>query len=631
MGPVRPRVKISVVDQGSVPLKMPWDPATIDRRLWMRAGVTGALARGRVLVVGRPGLELPLTAAAFGHDVVCILGEPHSVDVGNAAAASLLLPCRFGPTDGPRLPFQTASFGSVILADCFDDSTAPATMMDEAVRVCAPNGHLLVTVPNAAHPQTGASAGASTVGALTTLLSSHVPGPLRWSRWMLKRWLLAWLPLSVAWCSDRTAADAPVTGGSLELDPRDPAAHRAIVSVVVPTFNRAHLLRRTLDSVYRQTYQNLEVIVVDDGSTDGTRSVVERHPAKPRYVRKPNGGKSSALNAGLPLATGEYLWIADDDDLALPHKLVQQVQVLNRNPDAAIAYSAAYDFQGAPRNIVDYRPAPEYGPDHQLAKVLDLGLVTGGGALYRTSALRAMAPFDEALVRSQDLDMWIRLARRYPLARVSFPGMLYRRHSGLRGTAADRFPPEQNEARWLAHDSRIYRKVYSGMALSELDPLLGDGSTPDRLAAALVFRSKLMLRRGLVAEAAADARLARHYLGRAPSQAPDLQRRLLADALDLAILSIDRPCRDARRAALATFRHLSAQDVTLLEDVMTRLTEAAAASPAQRSTRVLRLASLQLVLLARRPTANTLSATFRSLRIACRTVLARPLTGVFNG
>ncbi len=111
------------------------------------------------------------------------------------------------------------------------------------------------------------------------------------------------------------------------------------VSVLIPSFNRAYVLKGAIESVLNQTYRPIETIVVDDGSTDETRSVVESFGSAVRYIHQANGGLVSARNTGLAAATGEFLAFQDSDDLWTPWKLDVQVALLRRYPDVALTWT----------------------------------------------------------------------------------------------------------------------------------------------------------------------------------------------------------------------------------------------------------------------------------------------------
>ena len=119
------------------------------------------------------------------------------------------------------------------------------------------------------------------------------------------------------------------------------------VSVVIPTFNRAHLVGATIDSVLAQDYRDVEIIVVDDGSTDDTPAVLARYGDRIRTVRHPNRGMNPSRNVGLELARGEFVALLDSDDVWLPFKLSLQVELLERFPAAGFTFSEFFILQDA--------------------------------------------------------------------------------------------------------------------------------------------------------------------------------------------------------------------------------------------------------------------------------------------
>jgi glycosyltransferase involved in cell wall biosynthesis len=126
------------------------------------------------------------------------------------------------------------------------------------------------------------------------------------------------------------------------------AAPDPLVSVVIPTYNRAALIGESLDSVFAQTYPHLEVIVVDDGSTDGTEKVIEPYLDRIIYIRQQNQGLAGARNTGLTRATGEFVAWQDSDDLWNPHKAALQVAYMCKRPDAVCVASdfSAFSSEG---------------------------------------------------------------------------------------------------------------------------------------------------------------------------------------------------------------------------------------------------------------------------------------------
>lgn len=110
-----------------------------------------------------------------------------------------------------------------------------------------------------------------------------------------------------------------------------------LVSVIIPTYNRANLVVRAIDSVLSQTYKNIEIIVVDDGSKDNTKEVLAFYKDKIRYFYKENGGEASARNCGIERVKGDYIALLDSDDLWYPEKVEKQIQKLLSAPDFAIS------------------------------------------------------------------------------------------------------------------------------------------------------------------------------------------------------------------------------------------------------------------------------------------------------
>ena len=111
------------------------------------------------------------------------------------------------------------------------------------------------------------------------------------------------------------------------------------VSVIVPTYNRARKCKRAVESVLAQTHQNVEVIVVDDGSTDNTQELIENMDSRVKYIRQENAGVSAARNSGLRVANGEYIGFLDSDDRWLPWKLEAELTVLHAFPEAGMVWT----------------------------------------------------------------------------------------------------------------------------------------------------------------------------------------------------------------------------------------------------------------------------------------------------
>jgi glycosyltransferase involved in cell wall biosynthesis len=208
------------------------------------------------------------------------------------------------------------------------------------------------------------------------------------------------------------------------------------VSVVIPTFNRAAFLREALESVSRQTYPNFEVIVVDDGSTDGTREVVAASAARPVYVYQENQGRGAARNAGVGRAQGELIAFLDSDDLWHPDRLARHVEFLARHPDAV--------FVHGPVDVIDEGGRPDERASREMARryararrrgytyenMLDSCLIFTSTILVRRYLFDEVGVYDTRLMAREDLDWYLRVVQKY---RIDFlPGMplaLYRLHA----------------------------------------------------------------------------------------------------------------------------------------------------------------------------------------------------------
>jgi hypothetical protein len=190
-------------------------------------------------------------------------------------------------------------------------------------------------------------------------------------------------------------------------------AQPGLVSTIIPVYNRAGLLVEAVNSVLAQTYRPIEVIVVDDGSTDDTTAVATdleiRHPGIVRSVRRANGGPARAANDGLKIATGEFIQILDSDDLLMPEKFATQVRALQTHPDCGLSYCYAREYAiGDPPPA---RPARRTGETFdQLFPALMGGRIwPGPSPLYRRAVFETSGPFRE-LLRYPDWEFECRLA-----------------------------------------------------------------------------------------------------------------------------------------------------------------------------------------------------------------------------
>lgn len=217
--------------------------------------------------------------------------------------------------------------------------------------------------------------------------------------------------------------------------PQDPFP---LASVVIPAYNAGGFLADCLDSVARQPAPGgMEVVVVDDGSTDDTPQRLACRPDV-HYLRQTNQGPAAARNAGIHLSRGTYVAFLDADDLWPPGKLAQQIQLLDRHPEAALCFGDCAQFEdGADPGPSLFQQAglgtSAWGPGPLLPdayrRLLAANFVTTGSVVVRRAVLDQEGAFDEGLGLVEDLELWLRIARRYPILWTPELCLLRRRHA----------------------------------------------------------------------------------------------------------------------------------------------------------------------------------------------------------
>ena len=306
------------------------------------------------------------------------------------------------------------------------------------------------------------------------------------------------------------------------------------VSILVPTFNRANYIAECLDSLLAQTMPALEIIVIDDGSEDGTAELLKRYGQSIRYIRKENGGKPTAVNLGLSLAQGELIWIFDDDDVALPHAIANRVAALQGRPDAGFVYTPHYygsDGSDGKIHQDHLHQLPAHNADSfsfELMKGCFFHLAT---ALVRADAYRAVGGFDTELLSSEDYDMQVRLARAFPAAYCHEPSFIFRQHTGARGAKAIRYGGTQRTKVFRKFDQRVGQKLRASLPLGDyLVPRQANVSAPAAQRQALLARMTVMASKGCLPEMIDDLRSVLTLLSSDESPTP-IERQTIAEAI----------------------------------------------------------------------------------------------------
>jgi len=206
------------------------------------------------------------------------------------------------------------------------------------------------------------------------------------------------------------------------------------VSIVTPSFNQAPFLEATIQSVLSQDYPNLEYIIIDGGSTDGSVEIIRKYQDRLAYwVSEPDKGQTDAINKGFNLATGDILAWLNSDDTYEPGAVKKAVAALIKNPDASMVYGDA-NFINAEGRVIGRFPAAQ--TDHRR---LRQGYVhiPQQAAFFRAEYWHQVAPLDSSFFFAMDYDLWVRLSALAPLVYLPEVWANFRMHGDAKSIAAD--------------------------------------------------------------------------------------------------------------------------------------------------------------------------------------------------
>ena len=183
------------------------------------------------------------------------------------------------------------------------------------------------------------------------------------------------------------------------------------ISVVIPCFNRKNTLSRSIDSVINQTYKPFEIIVVDDGSTDGTRDFILNSYPNIRYFFQPKKGVSSARNKGIRESSSNWIAFLDSDDEWLPQKLEKQKNQLEKHSGIFISHTNEIWIRNGVR-VNQMKKHQKYG-GYIFDKCLDICRMSPSSVLIHIRVLEDIGVFDEKLQVCEDYDLWLRISSKY--------------------------------------------------------------------------------------------------------------------------------------------------------------------------------------------------------------------------
>ena len=310
------------------------------------------------------------------------------------------------------------------------------------------------------------------------------------------------------------------------------------ISVILPTFNRAAYIAAAIDSVLAQSMPVHDFVVIDDGSSDGTREAVERYRPHVRYVHQVNQGKVAAIERGLAETSGDLVWIMDDDDIACPNALAALAEPHRRDPDVVFSYGHMVKFTTTDHGDIVEGEKSDYAtgdPRPFLLKLMEDCFITGHPCvLARRAAYETMLPFDRSITSSVDYYFHLHMALLGPTALVDDVVLLQRQHSGARGPAAVRYDESERAQRWKQSDKVLIEGMLDRLKLETFDPTLDSGKMGCSLRrrACLIQRAAVAARKQLWQRALEDV-----------SEAFAIEPDIALTSVELHILSRFLGCR----------------------------------------------------------------------------------------
>ena len=185
------------------------------------------------------------------------------------------------------------------------------------------------------------------------------------------------------------------------------------ISVVIPTYNRRQTIGRSIDSILNQTLFPSEIIVVDDGSTDGTSDYIQSNFPSIRLLQQSKKGVSSARNMGIRSSNSDWVALLDSDDEWFPKKLEKQVMTLSQSPDIKFCHTEEIWIRNGVR-VNQMKKHQKYG-GHIFFKCLDMCRISPSSVLFHQSILDDVGYFDKDLKVCEEYDLWLRITAKFPV------------------------------------------------------------------------------------------------------------------------------------------------------------------------------------------------------------------------
>jgi len=303
----------------------------------------------------------------------------------------------------------------------------------------------------------------------------------------------------------------------------------ATVSVIIPAYNRADVIGRAIKSMLNQIYQNFEIIIVDDGSTDEVEKVVESfQDDRIKYIKLgKNQGAANARNIGVQAARSEYIAFLDSDDEWLPHKLEVQMKIFDGlDPQYGVVYSGGWIIQGNAKRYIPYRSQKPRSGDIRRV-ILRTGLVCTSSAIVRKKCFEKVGLFDTRMQCIEDWELWILIAKDYYFYYIEQPLWIYHITPCSRSS---------NTLAILSGLERIYKKHYQDIH-----------KYPDIESKYLYWIGSLLCRRG-------EVKKGREFLFRSLKVNPWRAERLISLGISFVSSNLYNKLKDFEDKFKAKFR-----------------------------------------------------------------------------
>jgi glycosyltransferase involved in cell wall biosynthesis len=202
---------------------------------------------------------------------------------------------------------------------------------------------------------------------------------------------------------------------------------KPLVSVIIPAFNAEGTVRNAIDSILSQTYKQIEVIVINDGSTDNTLKILREYGKQIRYISQNNKGPSAARNAGIKIAKGDFIAYQDADDVSMPERIGREVDYLLNNPNMSMVFTGMKTISG-----------DKISKCHSEFLLLQYNYIPCGSVMHKKDILDSVGWWNEQV----DWDLWIRIAEKFDIGYIKECLYEYRKRetgiSSVRGRLKNR-------------------------------------------------------------------------------------------------------------------------------------------------------------------------------------------------